>query len=77
MVIKFPSDGLDKGGVLAEQPANTSPYMKNVRPYDVLNNRLRGGQRPGLDKLYTQQIGGITSPVVEICSITILQQGST
>jgi hypothetical protein len=70
VVIKFPSDGLDKGGVVAEQPANTSPYMLNVRPYDVLGNRLRGGQRPGLDKLYAQQLG--TIPIVAICSVTVV-----
>ena len=75
MVLKFPFEGIDKGGVVAEQPANTSPYMLNVRPYDVLNNRMRGGQRPGMDKMYAQQIGGGTYPIVAMCTVTIVGVG--
>ena len=74
MVIKFPSDGIDKGGVVAEQPANTSSVMLNVCPLDVLNNRMRGGQRPGLDKLYTQQIGSGAYPIVAMCTVTTVEE---
>jgi len=52
-----------------ENPANSS-YMLNVRPFDVLERRIRLGQRPGMDKLYSQQIGGNDIPVVCIFTIT-------
>jgi hypothetical protein len=31
--------------------------MNNTRPYDVLDERARGGQRPGLLKRWVQQLG--------------------
>ena len=30
------------------------------------------GQRPGLDKKYSQQIGGTPSPIVAMCSVTVI-----
>jgi len=71
MEIKFPVDGINKGQAAVDQPVNTSPDLNNVRPYDTLDNRMRGGQRPGLDKRYSQRIGGIASPIVAIISITL------
>lgn len=69
----FPLQGIDKGRATSEQPIATSPDLKNVRPYDTLDNRARGGQRPGLDRLYPdQQIGGATSPIVAMCSVTVI-----
>jgi len=72
MEIKFPVDGINKGQAAVDQPVNTSPDLNNVRPYDTLDNRMRGGQRPGLDKRYSQQIGGIASPIIAICCVTIV-----
>ncbi len=69
----FPLQGIDKGRTTSEQPIATSPDLNNVRPYDTLDNRARGGQRPGLDKLYTQQISGIAAPIVAMCSVTIVE----
>ena len=69
----FPINGLHKGIRPGAQPEGTSPDLNNVRPYDVLDNRLRGGQRPGLSKLYSEQIGGETGPIVAISSITIVE----
>lgn len=53
----FPIFGINKGEAVSKQPNLTSGHMNNVRPYDVLETRRRGGQRPGLDKMYSQQIG--------------------
>ena len=50
----------------------TSGYMNNVRAIDVLERQIRIGQRPGLDKTYTQQIGGATSPIVGIIQVTVV-----
>ena len=50
----------------------TSGYMNNVRATDVLEKRIRIGQRPGLDKAFDQQVGGASSPVVLITTISIM-----
>jgi len=71
MKLRFPYKGVDKGRALCEQPEMTSPHMNNIRPYDVLDNRMRGGQRPGLDKWGNgDQIGAAEQPVVAICVVS-------
>lgn len=50
----------------------TSGYMNNVRATDVLEERIRIGQRPGLDKVFDQQVGGASSPIVLITTISIM-----
>ena len=50
----------------------TSGYMNNVRPTDVLEKRIRIGQRPGLDKVFDQQVGGAASPIVLITTVTVV-----
>ena len=71
MKIPFPLKGIDKGRATSEQAGQTSPDLNNVRPYDTLDNRARGGQRPGLDKWGAgTQIGGSEQPVVAICSVS-------
>jgi hypothetical protein len=50
--------GLHEGLAADKQPPMTTPYAKNVRPFDVEEERARGGQRPGFVKAYTTQIGG-------------------
>ena len=71
MKLRFPYQGIDKGRVLCEQPEMTSPNMNNIRPFDVLDNRMRGGQRPGLDKWGAgTQIGAAEQPVVAICIVS-------
>lgn len=72
MKIFFPLKGIDKGRATSEQPQQTSPDMKNMRPYDTLDNRARGGQRPALRKKYTDQIGGDAVPIVAICTVTVV-----
>jgi len=68
----FPTKGIHKGIRPGAQPEGTSPDLNNVRPYDVLDNRLRGGQRPGLAKLYPEQIGIDKAAIVSICSVTVV-----
>ena len=64
--IKGVSESLDP----SKQFPLTSGYMNNVRAIDVLEKQIRIGQRPGLDKVFDQQIGGATSPIVWIGVIT-------
>ena len=68
--IYFPIRGIHKGSVTDRQPRGTAPDMQNVRPFDVAENRARGGQRPGLVKWGAgTRIGGVEQPVVAICSV--------
>ncbi len=71
MQIPFPYRGEDKGRAAHQQPPGTSPDMNNVRLYDTLDTRARGGQRPGLDKWGAgTQIGGSEQPVVAMCTVS-------
>jgi len=70
----FPHAGYHKGSASSTQPQNTSPDLMNVRPLDNLDDRFRGGQRPGLDKWSSIDIsGGVISPVVAMCTVTIVE----
>ena len=68
--VKFPLKGIDKNWANSEQPPITSPDMNNVRPTDVAETRMRGGQRPGLEKWGGgTQIGTTFTPVVAMCIV--------
>jgi hypothetical protein len=72
--LKFPVKGVNKNWGNSEQPPVTSPDINNVRPYGVAENRLRGGQRPGLlDSDYNTALVGLNFPIVEILSVTYLE----
>ena len=55
----------------SNQSPTTSPDMNNMRVYDTLDNRARGGQRAGLDKWGAgNQIGAAEQPVVAMCVVS-------
>ena len=71
MRIPFPHKGIHKGRATHQQSPDTSANMNNMRLFDVLDDRARGGQRPGLDKWGDgDQIGGAEQPVVAICIVS-------
>ena len=70
--LSFPMAGVNLNYAASTQPPDTSPRMNNVRPREVLENRVRGGQRPGLEKQYGQQLGA-GKPVVAICQVTTIE----
>jgi hypothetical protein len=70
--VPLPLGGFSEGFQPDKQPTATSGYMNNCRPRDVLEKKIRIGQRPGLAKAYSQQIGGAASPIVWLGSITIV-----
>ena len=72
MDLLFPAKGYHKGLGAEKQPAGTTPWIQNMRVIDIQDNRFRGGQRGGLQKAYTQQIGGIAAPVVVLISMTVV-----
>lgn len=67
----LPIKGIYYGFPVDKPPQSTSGYMNNVRAIDVLEGRVRLGQRPPLDKVYSEQIAGIAGPIVETFSITV------
>ena len=70
MELSFPVKGKSVGMPSSKQPQATSRDLNNVRPY--WDGRLVGGQRPGLDKRYAEQIAGVAGPVVAICSVAVV-----
>jgi len=66
----FPLQGKDENWSVSHQPPQTSPDMKNVRPYDVQGNRARGGQRPGIKTLFTWA-ASTGQPVLAMAQITV------
>ncbi len=68
---QLPIKGIHLGGAVETSPALTSGHMDNVRARDVLENKVRIGQRPGLDKWGNgDRIGDANIPVVAICTVT-------
>ena len=55
--VVFPTGGLVRNVGFQQQGPYTTPFCQNVRAYDVLNTRKRGGSRPGLTKLISGQSG--------------------
>jgi len=68
MELQYPEKGKYVGSSSSKQPRGTSRDLNNTRPYH--DGRLAGGQRPGLDKKYAEQIAGAALPVVAMCSVT-------
>lgn len=48
----FPLGGMDRHWAEEAQPPFSSPDLLNVRGYETLEGRARGGQRPGLGKCF-------------------------
>ena len=71
MRLSFPYKGIDKGRATVKQTPEVSPNMNNMRLFDTLDNRARGGQRPALDKWGNgDQIGAAEQPVVAMCAVS-------
>jgi len=68
----IPIKGVSYGFSQDKSPPLTSHYMNNCRPIDVLEKKVRLGQRPGLDKVYTQQIGGMATSIICMLSVTVV-----
>ena len=69
--VQFPLLGINKGMVTSRQPFATASQMNNIRLFDVLDKRARGGQRPGITGWGGEdQIGAADNPVVAMCIIS-------
>ncbi len=68
MQLQFPIQGLHEGVAAKEQPPQTSPSLRNVRPFDTEEDRVRGGQRPALVQAYSTRVVG-DNPVILMAEI--------
>ena len=69
--IIFPIKGKHVGFGTEVQPEYTTSRINNMRPYDTQGSRLRGGQRPPLDKWGAgTQVGAAEQPVVAMCTVS-------
>ncbi len=73
--LKFPIRGINKSRLPDEQPEATSPDINNVRPFDIADDRIRGGQRSGLAKRYSEVVSQYDSgsAVVAMCEVSITE----
>lgn len=67
----LPNRGYSVGMNVPESDMTTSGDMNNIRPFDSLERRFRLGQRPGLKKVYDEQIAS-KSPIIAICSVSVV-----
>ena len=68
--LSLPYKGVNQGSTVSKAPSEYSTNINNVRPRDILEQRIRMGQRPGLAKWSTDQVGGSSQPIVAICSVS-------
>ena len=68
-VFPFPLKGKHEGAAYRQQPEGTTPDALNVRAFDAIANRLRGGQRNGTSKYAAAAVNG-TNPIQAISQLT-------
>lgn len=56
--ILWPMGGLDRSAGFQTHPPYATPECKNVRPFDPIERRRRGGSRSGLEKAARTELGG-------------------
>lgn len=66
----LPLKGFSRGLTPGTENVLTTAYCDNVRPRDTLEGWIRLGQRSGLKKAYSQQVGGSDKPVTWLGSVT-------
>jgi len=68
MEVRFPLKGLHTGVGHQDQPPLTSFSLLNVMPLNVDEERMTGGQRPGLTKAFSTQVAG-AYPILQMAQI--------
>jgi len=74
--IPFPFSGLNEFPAYDDQAQGTSVDMQNVVPVDPRSGRLRGAQRPGIEKFNDSEVAG-TAAVQDLIHITAPRFGDT
>ena len=70
--VPLPLRGVAESLPLDKSDPVSSPHMNNCRPIDVLEKRIRIGQRDGLSNAYDQQIGGESTPIIFLTQVTVM-----
>lgn len=70
--LAWPSGGLNRRAGLQSQPPFTSPDCLNIRSFDPIQQRERGGSRPGLTKAYYDQLGS-GNPVRLLTQVSVVE----
>ncbi len=68
--LQFPVDGMVRALAYAKQAPTTTAYCINVWPFDLTLERVRGGTRPGLEKFYTDFLGGMPDLIAEVSYVS-------
>lgn len=82
----FPKAGIDKSGPFGRQPVRpgkaqgeffrTTPVGQNVRGFDAILSRDRGGMRPGITKFIATQVNGVLWIVQHLSSMVTTIEGA-
>lgn len=72
----FPTAGLVRRSGYQQQAPYSTPDCLNVRPFDPLEGRERGGSRPGLKKSFATVFGG-GNPIQSLASVTVADDDGT
>lgn len=72
--IPFPSKGLDLRLAFSEQAEGTTPIGNNVRVFDPIQQRSRGGSRSGISKYVNSQLNGGQTPIQEINTVAYVNE---
>jgi hypothetical protein len=70
--VSYPVGGEDNSLAVQRQPPYTTPLSKNMRAFDVIDNRGRGGTRPGADRSHYTTLGS-GNPVRMLNSINQIE----
>lgn len=70
--LRFPVGGLVERFGHQQGPVFSTPDCLNVRPYDTLQGRMRGGSRPGLTKAFNDLLGS-GNPVRLLSCVTYVE----
>ncbi len=70
--LQFPVGGLNKRYAYQSQPPYTTPDCLNVRPFETIEGRARGGSRPGLGKAMYEQLGS-GNPIRLLTGVSTIQ----
>lgn len=74
-ILKFPVRGINKSRLPDEQPEATSPGLNNMRAFDIADDRVRGGQRGGMAKRYSEVVSQyvVGGPIVAMCEVSVVE----
>lgn len=69
--VPLPVKGYSAGTAFCTTNPEYTQEIYNVRVRDVLEGRIRLGQRPGMKKWSATQIGAANQPVVAMCVVAM------